>query len=1779
MKTRIFSLIMMLMCAMMVEAQTYNQLWKNVKEFQKNDLPKSEIAEAKKIFAKANSERNVPQMMKAYLTMMACRGNISPDSVSVDIKGLEEWANEPNLEFHDRAVLYSILGGILVSDDFEKANRYLHLSLKDSLNLVDFPADKLAPMVTTGETSRMYFDNNLYDLLARRAILLWERNQWRTEREKVLSDIQQTYQSLLHIYKVKQMRKAWLLTSLNASPHADEAMLRQWIEEYADLDVCAEVYLRLDALLQRKNEPAERLALLREAINRYPRYDRINALKNKMNEILAPRLALSVEYVYPGEPMDIQVNHRNLRGFSISVYRVNLSVESPLLNGVTHKNVTKYGKFVRREHFDLPSTSDYKERCDTVKMQIHETGIYYLVAEPDGHAKERQGVRVNVSSLFLLGRGLPDDCQELVVLDKQSGHPVPGANVGIFDREGDGFVQKETFSANSEGVVIIKGKGNRNVYCQAYIPGDEAMPIHWKRFTRVREQVGARTESHVRIFTDRSLYRPGQTVYFSGIAYSQLKDSLKIQEGIELNVTLKDANRQVVTNQLVKTDAFGGFHGAFELPKAGKLGVYLLETQSASVSFRVEEYKRPTFDVTYDTIRASYQAGDSILVKGMARTFAGAPVQGAKVRYKITRLENNFWRIRGVETNRVEGESVTDADGHFELPVHFLPIKEGERTWFYTYEVLAEVTNIAGETQEATLNLPLGSSSLKVFIQNWNDDVLVKENPKPLNIKVVNLKGIPVSASVDCKVYALSEDYKLGSCMWQGTLDANRPIVPEALYALPSGRYQLHVSVTDEAGRENGEKVDFVLFSLNDKRLPYSTDIWSYQMPIDEDGNTTICLGSKEKDVCLYFDTYSENGIVESKRIHFSDSLLTFRYAYREEYGTGLRFSFTFVKNGKVFARYFELPKPKPEKTLHLKWKSFRDKLLPGSHEKWTLSVCHSNGKPANAQLMATMYDASLDKLMPHDWRMSLNFGRYIPVYYWNGYGSSEVYWGCSFPIQRNQYKGLEYSQLYSPTSNLSMEEVMLGGRMEKGRGNSLMMKYAPSSQRQMLDEKVEAENAFGTDGFVLEDADKIQLRTNFAETAFFYPNLQTNSDGDVSLEFTMPESLTEWKFMGLAHTMDMDYGGLTDKVVVSKEFMLQPNLPRFVRVGDQVNVMASLVNLSNDEASGVVRMELFVPETEKVVLSQKRPFKVCPNGTEQMTFSFSISDKYEGLACRMVADGKTFSDGEQRYLPVLSNKQKLTESVSLNVNGAGTYTFSLDDLFNRHSKTISHPKMWVEFTGNPLWYAIQALNAIKVPEMDNAYSWATAYYSNALLEHLKKDEPRVADSLNIEGIEENINESILKLKDLQGEDGAWSWYKGMTGNLYMTTSITQLLARLNHTLGDLPNADIKKIYQCAWDYLNRHATEEVSRMKDAEKKGSKNIVLSDWILQYLYIDALDEELNPQKGVRDYLMDKLEDMSANLTIYGKAMSSVILQKAGKMESSEIFLRSLIEYSVITEEMGRYFDSPKAYYSWFSYRIPTQVAAIEALSMTEKNKTEVEEMKQWLLKQKQGQAWKTSISTTDAVYALLTMGEDWLSYTGETRIKIGKETINIPEKEGLNYVKEEVSGNVVGIKKVKVEKDSHGLAWGAVYAEFEEELDKVASSGNALKIERILSLNGKPLAEGESLKIGDRLTVQLKVTADRDMDFVQIVDERAACLEPVDALSGYRWNGRVGYYQETRDASTTFYLDKMRKGAYELEYDVYVDSSGVYLQGVATACSVYAPEFSGHTSTSVILSKP
>ena len=1765
MKTRIYLLVLMLSVALSIHAQSYNKLWKDVEQMEQNDLPKSVLAKAKIIYEKAKTDRNVPQMMKAYLTMMIWKRNISPDSLQIDINDLEEWAMRKDTEAQDKAVLNSILGGIFIEKDFEKGNRFLLLSLKDSLNLIEYKAENLAPLVKTEETSLLYFDDNLYDLLARRAIRLWEQHQWNRQQTTIQETIKKTYHSLLHIYQVKGMRSAWLLTALDAYPQADEKCLRTWIKEYGDLDICAEVYLRLATNRLYQDKPAERLAILREGIARYPDYSRINVLKNAEHEILTPTLNLFVARTCPKIPIDVRIDYRNLKGVTLKLYRVNLSIESVLLKKLTPKTVAEYASLVREKHIDLPTTFDYKMRTDTLILEEADAGVYYVVGIPDGYPKIERGILLYITGLQIIHRTLPDNKQEVIVLNKWSGHPVPEAQVNIYQRKGEDYVWRESHIANSDGVVVLPIPQSLKNYMsfQAQTTADKAMPIVDVWLGNNQYRTNDIVEEHVKLFTDRSIYRPGQNLHYSGIVYHQQKDETKVSEENNYPVILQDADGKEVLRQEVKTDSFGSFSGVFKLPKMSKMGVYRLLVGKGITSFQVEEYNHPTFEVSFDTVRSNYQAGDSIQVIGRVRSFSGMPVQEALVNYQVSRLENKFWRIRGIETKQSVGETITDTEGKFEVPLYFSPMEEGNENWHYIYKVSVDVTSLSGETQKGILSLPLGSSSLKLFIPDWENETILKEHNKQLTFQVNNLMGVPIKVEVDYQVWLRDE------LMLQGKAISNEDFELEGLDDLPSGRYRLKAMLKDEAGEKVEQTVMFSLFSLKDKCLPDDMPLWCYQSSEEfgSDGTATLYLGSSKKDVYLFCDLMYGDNRVERKRIVFSDSLLTFRYTYREEYGDGLRCSFAFLKDGELYSRNFIFNKPKPDKTLCLRWKTFRDKLQPGANEFWTLSILHPDGKPAEAQLLATMYDASLDRLAPHTWDFDLNFVRNIPRSNWQFVDTPHAYWGFDFPMKMLKFNPFSYSRLEIPFGLASEERGMQMFKSNVAMGNvksamGLALRESASIHDvSILDTSLEQG--------VNENTGKVQIRTNFGETVFFYPQLRTNEKGEVNIEFHLPESLTEWKFMGLAHTKDLDFGSLTEKVVASKKFMLQPNLPRYVRVGDQVNVASLLMNLSDKEVKGMVRMELFLPDSDKVILWQKTPFVVKAGETEKISFSFTVTDNYEGLGVRMIADGDNFSDGEQRYLPVLTNKQTLTESILLNTHGKGTFTYSLDTLFNNHSTSISHPRMWVEYASNPMWYAILALKVVSNPENDNVLSWASAYYANSLLVHLVKIEPRIIDSLKLDYLDTKLEEARLKLKELQNEDGSWSWYKGMSGSFYMTTSVVQLLTRLQQISGGGLDADCLKMKQQAWGYLNKQLAEEVRIMKENERKGIKNMDISNVVLQCLYSDALSNYTYISEEIANYLISKLESMSARLTIYGKALSSIIFYEAGKDNKAKEFIESLMQYSVMTEEMGRYFDSDKASYSWFSYKIPTQVAAIEAIKrVTNEAKTQ-EEMKQWLLKQKQTQVWDTPVATTDAVYALLTTGENWLLGKGEGEIEIGDEKIRIREGESLGYLNEQVQGDVMKLRKVTLQRSSAGIGWGSVYTEFEEEIDKVSAQGNALKVIRKLYKDGKPLLDGDVLRVGDRLTVCLIIITDRDMDFVQVKDERAACMESSDALSGYRWNGQIGYYQELKDSSIAFYLEKMRKGIHRLSYDVYVAQSGVYQQGIATIKSLYAPEFAGH----------
>ena len=1884
MKIRYLSLIVLLVMSVFapMQAQTYDNLWKELEVLERKDLPKSVISEAMKIYDKAKAEQNVPQMMKAYLTAMQYRSLLTPDSLKVDMNGLEQWASQTG-SMEDKAILYSILGEMTMPADVKKGLGYLQASLKDKDRLLLIPVEKLRPMVRVGEASKRYFRDNLYNLLARRAIQIMQQYRWQaaakanqtnslpadmTDMDQFVtyqfvpvSDcdltaaVMQTYQSLLKAYDTETEREGWLLTGIDAlnylyrnfsgnfSNDVCQQELRKWIHTYPAVKTVPEAYLALAQFLQYQNNQVERLRIVREGIAGYPRYEGINQLKNIEKEILNASLSLEIATAYPGEQQSVKVNYKNLTGITLQLYKVNLPVTSAVLQNRTTHFESKYARLQREEHFSLKPTTDYLNVDTTLTIQAPQAGIYFLKAVPDGKKGVSDGTLMNVTALKTIYRPLPDGTLELVVVDAVSGQPVSEAEVTIYTEKGGGYSPQQTYQADKQGTLKLDFLNSNKYWYNAHTAADNAMPILnlWKNDYYYKE---SKRKEVLQLFTDRSIYRPGQTVYVSGLAYEMEKDSTRVLADKKYTVSLYDANNNETGKVEVRTNGFGSFSGQFVLPSPCLTGYFSLRAADTSVSFKVEEYKRPTFDVTFEPVKVEYQVGDSIEVVGMAKTFAGAPVQNARVHYNISRSYAWVWRFMGRGSARWEGEAMTDADGKFSVPVHFEIDSDRRESplWYYTYNIQADVTDGAGETQQANLSLPLGSTSMVLNMDNLPDN-LVKEKKLEIKLTAMNLSGEPVDTPVTYQVVEMEEQKdgqeKEGRKVLTGTVEANKSFVPEAIYALPSGNYRLKLSAKDTQGRECTASKNFLLFSLNDKRPPFVITDWFYQdgLEFDAASPATVYIGSSEKNVYLLYDVFAGNKRLESKRIELSDSVVSFRFPYKKEYGDGILVSMAFVKDGRLYSHNARIMKPAPEKKLQLKWTTFRDKLRPGQQEEWKLTVLYPDGSPAEAEMLATMYDASLDKIYSaHKLDFGVDFHYVVPLTYWNTSYMRNAYLYVDFPLKRLRAVPLEYSELIIPSTG-RMEAMVVGyggspratlaGALKiRGRSaaNAVMNQEAVTDmvlQEEMVETSAQEKVEMGSSEELAETGD-IQIRENFAETAFFYPQLRTNEKGEVSISFVLPESLTRWTFMGLAHTRNVDYGKIEATATASKEFMLQPNMPRFVRVGDKANIAASLMNLSDKGVKGTVRMELFNPETEKVFYSQKQKFDVKGGETGHVNFTFEVSDKYAVMACRMVADGDTFSDGEQRYIPVLTDKQWVTETVPLNVNGEGAHTFSLENLFNKHSKTASEQRLTVEFTAHPAWYAVQALPVVAHPQNEDALSWATAYYAHSLAAYIVKENPRIKqvfDSWKAQGgtketfmsnlqknqelknillaetpwLAEATNEaeqkqriatlfdlntmnsqlavSVEKLGELQNADGAWSWYKGMQGSRYVTTQVMEMLVRLNALTHQDADSRMQPMIQKGFEYLGKQAAEEYKSMKEAEKKGAVGIRPSEQVLRYLYICALDGKAPVDEKVNRYFIDKLSGEGKELTIYGKALGAIILQQAGKVAEARLFMQSLMEYSVVTDEMGRYFDTPKARYSWFSYKIPTEVAAMEAIQRITKDTKAIDEMKRWLLKQKQTQTWETPIATADAVYALMATGaSDLLANTGGVEITLGKEVIRTPADDAIGYIKKTVSGDVMNIKKVRVDKEGAGMGWGAVYAQYLESMDQIGEQGNGLSVSRQLYKGDEALNESAPLKVGDRITVRLTVKADRDMDFVQIKDDRAACMEPLQAVSGFRWGNGLGYYQATKDASTQFFIDQMRKGTYVIEYQVYVNRTGEYQAGIATVQSAYAPEFGGHT---------
>lgn len=1812
MKRNILSLLIALFATMQVAAQTYDNLWKQAEINAQKDQPKSEIAVMKKIIAKASAAKDYGQLLAAEIRQMALWKEISADSLTPNVKRMEAEVlkvNDPAL----KAVRYAVLGKVYRDMNEKKSQEFFKKVLGQPELLARHTSAEYVPLTLKGVDGSS-FNNDLLHLIGFEADSKEAYLQLYTYYNKVGN----RGAACLCAYKLIEKYRQDDVREVKKSKYLQT--IDSLIQIYQDIPEAGELAVEHFRFMEGATDakPQDKLNYINYALSRWGEWSRMNELRNAQKRLTEPmfRVKDMPQVLRPGEKVWVQLDVRNLQNLKISISRLNITADNDYnaQDEATYKMLLKKTTKLHQKDFsrDYYGRPDYETVKDSIEIGGNlPLGAYLMEVTSDNTSIAPQRELFYVSNLAVMIQQLPDDKHRYVVVNATDGQPVPGAKIMLYDRDYDVKTGKwkrlvharlttdengEAYFKNVDGNVLISTSNDK------FTP---AKDIYLSR-TRYYEQKDDKIKHQ--LFTDRSIYRPGQTVHASAISYIVKKglDASVPGKSMELNFILRDANGKQVAEQKATTDEYGTASVDFELPKEGQTGLYSISVNGTATKYvRVEEYKRPTFEITFPKVNEKYNWGDTVVVKATAKTYSGVPVQGAKVEYQVTRRNQLWWWGAGSAGQLVKTDScVTREDGTFDVEIPLEASLSGKDeadmsefmriARFFNFEVSAIVTDISGESHEGVMSLPLGT---KPTILTVNLPKRIEtDSLKTVTFAYRNASGMPISSRLK---------YRIDKGEWKDA-EANAPVSikeyasssASSSLVWKSGVHQLEAICGQDTLQQK-----FTLFSMKDTHPVEPTTEWYYQTAktFPRDGKPVyIQVGSSENGAHIVYSIIAGNKLLEKGAWELGDSIVTLPFTYKEEYASGIVLNYSFVKQGKCYIRMMSIARPLPEKKLNIAWKTFRNRLTPGQKEEWTLKITTPDGKPAKAQLMSVLYDKSLDQIAPHSWKMSLGFSQWLPSCYWT---SNLWYYTMDllgvYPTKYFDQKQLDVDKFdgkffsyyaYMQAVELSKLERSSGGTVESVRiqkdevvreeakgiwiRSSKMTRVgaaAPSANKvfDVVEEMPQFAGGSGSDA--RQFLDKVQVRENMNETAFFYPALESDNDGNVAIRFTLPESVTTWKFMGLAHDKEMRNGLLVDEAVAQKTVMVQPNMPRFLREGDKSTIVVKLFNTSDKKVSGNARMQILAPETNKVVWQKTQNYSIDAEGSA--TISFDVQGLKEGVYInKVVAAGDGYSDGEQHYLPVLSNRELVVNTLPITLHQKGEQNFDLSKLFlnkeGKQAKGAEEAKVTIEYTNNPSWLMVKALPAISNPDEEDAISLMSAIYANTITNHVQKH--LSLENLTQESI--RLQNQVEKLKKLQNPDGSFSWWKGMKGSRYMTTSVAEMMVRLNAIAG--VQKSTARMLTSAIDYLSWQTAQEVREMKKQEEKKQK-VNPSEQALHYLYILSVDGRKMKQNLEQDkaYLLDKMSKMTGDFSIYGKARAAVVLarnsqQNAAYREKAGEYLQSVNEYAVYREEMGRYYDTRKALYSWRNYKIPTQVSVIEAMQMLKPNdKQTIEELQRWLLMSKRTQVWDTPVNTVDAVYAFMKGNEsNWSRKAENAVLKLDGKLLPMPQDSTtLGYVKTERPGKA---SKLSIDKKSDYTSWGAVYAEFKQPISEIGSMESGIKVRRVIVP-----AESESkgnAQVGEKVKVTLIITADRDYDFVQITDKRAACLEPVNQLSGYQWS--IGCYVSPRDHATNFYFDRLSKGKHIVEMEYYVDRKGDYQSGTCTAECTYSPEFGGRTET-------
>lgn len=1914
-----------------VSKRSYHSLWRQAYKYSTKHLPRSQMGVMDQIMAKARHESNYGQLLAAEMMKASLVGEVSPDSIPVAINNFVEeersaYTRNPTLA----AVYQTVLANVMKIGDYdiEGAEKYRKKAVENVKLLAANKAETLQPFVTTGMDSDI-FGNDLLSVIG-----------MQTENYLVLRDY----------YANVGNRRAEMYAAFSLAVHDNSdqkgevrpenrkaliAQLDSLVALYGDMPECCEVAIARYKLMNvgKRFPVEEKMAYLDEAINKWPEWKNTNTLRNFRKDLTRPmfKVDMGESRLLPDSSKVVRLyDVRNVKSVNLRI--MPLRVSQAQMTKVHDGYLTPYYYKQLREYVDYSSVTEYRKQLrmpndwqqfsDTLRMEGLPPGNYIAELTADDCAIDTMRFRFAVSDVYLLAeplpKSLPKSSTRLVVVRGTTGHPIAGAKISLYNQYKPNDVK--VFQADSNGEVILsENKHGFGVWVFASTDDDHASPpmetISFGHYSK--GEMG--TQKMIHIYTDRAIYRPGQEVNVAMLAFQNSKNTnIKPLAGKQLHVTVYDANHTAVKDTTLLADDYGTAFFTFKIPEGRRNGAFLIEASSGKkcfdmLSFRVEDYKRPTFKVEFLPLQPLANGGsvedeDSLSLKGCATAFSMAPMAGAQVHYTVKRgLDRSS--LTTIHENTVH----TDQEGSFvvKIPTEVPDVDEENPKW--VFQVKAIVTDLGGETHEVDKTLTMASKNHDLTV-DWPKQKMDIASQKTVNVKLSDKWGEPLDTVVICYIDRPEKPFTVKANTHTTLPDGDKLVLP--------GEHTLYAVYDNDTVKSTFFIVDYQAqrpgtftrecFAQSDTRFP------------DDGGKVDVQFGTSLKNVFVVYDLFADNRRLEGGSFYLNDEMYNRSFTYRSEYGAGVCMTFAFVRDGVVYREKAVIEAPMREHQLDMKWETFRDRLSPGQQEEWTMKIRQANGSPAKAQLLAVLYDASLDQIVkPQWWKRSQMLGFYTASSNWKkpnisqlrktgnvtvwselptnplslshfdkdllsmkatdislahfasvsktmdkgirkhgkrGYVSGIVVDEVGDPIigasviQSGTHKGTvtnidgefeiktdkdlevvvayigyqslketlhkgKYAVLQLTEDENRLEEVVVvgyGTQKKSGltgsiagimvRGSSSRV-YGYRSPNPKKDEE-EMQNS------ETESVAQVPIRENMEETAFFYPNLLTEDDGSLAIKFKLPESVTTWRFLGMAHDLDMNMGTMDCTAVAQKEVMVQPNMPRFLRVGDQTTISARVSNIGDKSQSGVASIQLVDAVTEKVVFADKCDFSVEKNATTPVRFSFVPDGTANLLVCRVSVSGTDFADGEQSFLPVLPDREMTTDSYAFTMHQPTTLTVDVDSMLQGSDQ---HRSMTIEYTDNPAWMMVTAMPTFTARPEENAISQAIALYVNRLGEKILNTSPlpgRVVsqwreapedDSPLIGELQRNdgmygivlaetpwvmdakwetsdrrnlmkffdkptmrmrMEQAVSRLKLLQCPDGGWAWWKGMPSSKYTTLAVMEILARLNRAMGASNNQnrmyDVDRMLTQGLRYLDKQMKEDVEREEKMETP-------TEDMLHYLYVCALvgdKPDVETQK-VRRKLMEFVRGSKLDLTIYGKAACAVILALDGQKSKAHDYLQSLREYAVTSPGKGMYFDTPRAQYTWCDATIPTVTMAIEALRLVEPEDTvSVELMRRWLLSQRRTKGWGSAINSVNAIHAFLgDSGEEMSSKLAvggrETTFTLdGKPLQHQAPTLGMGYVKMVVADEVKG--KLDIVKTTPHTSWGTVVTQSMRKTRDVGDASMGMSVTREI------IGSAGHLQVGDKVCVRITIKADQDYDFVQITDKRAACLEPVDVVSGYR----NGCYRVMKDNATYFYADRLRKGTTVLETEYYVDRPGKYETGSCTVQCVYAPAFSARTSS-------